>query len=175
VLATPRLDWSAGSRTNGLPTVADVYAYSNGSVLAYRQAAAILAARGKRLVVSLKNGYEGATPVNAKVGAPCLVPMDAVAKGMAGVPWIRFHEYFATLSPLRESKPGRANGTAMCHNTIVTAMREGQGSSPSGFAVHGGNYSAKPTSSLELAFGIFMLGRNGTPGQPADFFSWSTR
>ena len=28
--------------------------------------------------------------------------------------------------------------------------------------------------SLELAFGIFMLGRNGKTGEPSDFFSWST-
>ena len=77
----------------------------------------------------------GATPVNAKIGVPCPVPMDAVAAGMAGVPWIRFHEYFATVSALDDKK--RPNGTAMCHNTIVTAAREG--SSPDmAFAVHGG-------------------------------------
>ena len=35
--------------------------------VAYRQAAAILSAQGKRLIRSLKNGYEGAAPVNAKV------------------------------------------------------------------------------------------------------------
>ena len=34
------------------------------------------------------------------------MPLDTVAKGMAGGPWIRFHERFATLSPLHESKPG---------------------------------------------------------------------
>lgn len=45
------------------------------SVATYRHAASILAAKGKRLVVSLKNGYRGATPVNAKIGVPCAVHM----------------------------------------------------------------------------------------------------
>lgn len=51
----------------------------------YRQAAMIMAAKGKRLVVSLKNGFEDATPVNQKVGRPCPVPMDEIVKGMSGV------------------------------------------------------------------------------------------
>jgi hypothetical protein len=50
----------------------------------YKQAAQILAAKGKRLVVSLKNGFNGAAPVNAKVGHPCVVPMDEFVKAMAG-------------------------------------------------------------------------------------------
>jgi len=168
--------WSATGRTNGLPTIEDVYAYSNGSVLAYKQAASILAAQGKRLVVSLKNGYIGSSPVNAKIGVPCAVPMDEIVKGMAGVPWIRFHEYFATVSALDEEK--KANGTEMCHNTIMTAVREGQ-SADMAFAAHGGDYCCNQGGSckqcsLEFSFVIFMLGRNGMIGQPTDFFSWST-
>jgi hypothetical protein len=135
-----------------------------------------LAAKGKRLVVSLKNGYAGATPVNAKIGVPCPVHMDEIAKGMAGVPWIRFHEYFATVSALDNKK--RVNGTEMCHNTVMTTMKEGT-SKDMAFAVHGGDYCCNTGGSckqcsLEFAFAIFMLGRNGMPGQPTDFFSWST-
>ena len=51
----------------------------------YRQAAAIMAAKGKRLVVSLKNGFADASPVNQKVGRPCPVQMDEIVKGMSGV------------------------------------------------------------------------------------------
>ena len=51
----------------------------------YRQAAAIMAAKGKRLVVSLKNGFVDASPVNQKVGRPCPVPMDEIVKGMSGI------------------------------------------------------------------------------------------
>ena len=40
--------------------------------------------------------------------------MDAIVEGMGGVPWIRFHEYFATVSSLDEKK--KPNGTAMCHS-----------------------------------------------------------
>ena len=40
------------------------------------------------------------------------------------------------------------------------------------FAVHGGSYTQ--SASLNLTFAMFMLGRNGMPGQPTDFFSWST-
>ena len=29
-------------------------------------------------------------------------------------------------------------------------------------------------ANLNLTFAMFMLGRNGMPGQPTDFFSWST-
>ena len=61
----------------------------NASVATYRHAASILASKGKRLVISLKNGYEGAAPVNAKIGRLCPVPLDGIAAGMAGVPWIR--------------------------------------------------------------------------------------
>ena len=61
----------------------------NASVATYRHAASILASKGKRLVISLKNGYEGAAPVNAKIGRLCPVPLDGIAAGMAGAPWIR--------------------------------------------------------------------------------------
>ena len=95
---------------------------------------------------------------------------------MAGVPWIRFHEYFATVSALDEKK--KANGTEMCHNTIMTAVREGQ-SADMAFAAHGGDYCCNQGGSckqcsLEFSFASFMLGRNGMTGQPTDFFSWST-
>jgi hypothetical protein len=148
----------------------DLYRWSNGSVMAYKQAAQILASKGKRLVVSLKNGFNFASPVNAKVGHPCAVPMDEVVKGMAGVPWIRFHEYFADLPPLKQSQP-RINGSTMCHNMVKTTMR--QASLPDmAFAVHGGTYNN--LASFNLTFAMFMLGRNGSVGAPTDFFSWST-
>lgn len=44
-----------------------------------------MASKGKRLVISLKNGFENAAPVNQKVGHPCPVPMDEIIKGMAGM------------------------------------------------------------------------------------------
>ena len=74
-----------------------------------------------------------------KIGVPCAVPMDEIAKGMhmAGVPWARFDEYFATVLALDEKK--KANGAEMCHNTIMTAGREGQ-SGDMAFAAHGGGY-----------------------------------
>ena len=62
--------WSSdptSPKSAGLPTLDDLYAWSNGSVAAYKHAAQIMAAKGKRLVVSLKNGFEGSNPVNAKV------------------------------------------------------------------------------------------------------------
>ena len=136
-----------------------------------------MAAKGKRLVVSLKNGFNDASPVNQKVGHPCPVPMDEIVKGMAGVPWIRYHEYFAAFPPLRQPAPKhpgeqpRVNGSSMCHNTIKTAMQ--QAALPDmAFAVHGGTYNDQ--ASLNLTFAVFMLGRNGMPGQPTDWFSWST-
>ena len=167
----------AQGRDNGLPTLTDVYAWSNGSVLAYRQAAAILAAQGKRLVVSLKNGYAGSAPVNAKIGRLCPVQMDAIAEGMSGVPWIRFHEYFAALSPTKTppatpTRPHKANATTMCHNTIRTAMREAANPDMA-FAVHSGDYQGG-VSNLNLSFAIFMMARNGTIGAARDWFSWSS-
>lgn len=169
--------WSQGSSAQKLlPTLDDVYAWSNGSVLAYKSAAKIMAAKGKRLVVSLKNGFEGASPVNQKVGHPCAVPLDKIAQSMGETPWIRFHEYFAALPPLSSGplRPGRdppINGSTMCHNMIETAMR--QAAFPNmAFAVHGGTYNSQ--SSLNLTFAMFMLARNGMPGTPIDFFSWST-
>ena len=74
-----------------LPTLADRYAWSNGSLSAYRRAAALLDSRGKRLVVSLKNGFVGAAPVAAKFRV-CPVPLDDFVAAMGGVPFIRFHE-----------------------------------------------------------------------------------
>ena len=47
--------WSndpSSPKSAGLPTLDDLYAWSNGSVAAYKQAAAIMAAKGKRLVIS---------------------------------------------------------------------------------------------------------------------------
>ena len=69
--------------------------------------------------------------------------------------------YFAALPPLRQpapTRPGeepRVNGSAMCHNTIQTAMR--QAATPDmAFAVHGGTYNGQ--ASLNLTFAMFMLG-----------------
>ena len=65
----------------GLPNLAERYAWSNGSVDAYRRSAALLAENGKRLVVSLKNGFRGAAPIAAKF-PPCAVPLDDFVAGM---------------------------------------------------------------------------------------------
>jgi hypothetical protein len=98
--------------------------------------------------------------------------LDEVADGMAGAPWIRYHEYFAALSELHQpSSSSKANGTEMCHNTIMTAMREAAIPNMA-FAGHGGNYSDR--CSLDLTFAIFMIARNGLIGQPIDFIQWST-
>ena len=59
----------------------------NASVATYRHAASILASKGKRLVISLKNGYEGAAPVNAKIGRLCPVPLDGIAADDHQAPW----------------------------------------------------------------------------------------
>ena len=83
----------------GLPTLADRYAWSNGSVDAYRRSAQLLADNGKRLVVSLKNGFRGAAPIAAKF-PPCAVPLDDFVARMRGTPFIRFHEYWGALSKL---------------------------------------------------------------------------
>ena len=42
------------------------------------------------------------------------------------------------------------------------------------FAAHGGDYNSGTRGSLDLAFAIFMLAKNGVLGQPKDSFSWST-
>ena len=76
----------------GLPTAADRMAWSNGSVLAYRCIANKLAAKGKRLVLSLKSGYSGAAPIAVRIGI-CPVPLEAVVQAMgAETKWVRFHE-----------------------------------------------------------------------------------
>ena len=62
----------------------------------YRLAATIMAAKGKRLVISLKNGFEDASPVNQKVGHPCPVPMDKIVQGMSGV---KLQSWHSMLSP----------------------------------------------------------------------------
>ena len=77
------------------------------------------------------------------VGHPCAVSLDEIVKGMQGVSWIRFHEYFASLPPLKQAapKPGhepKVNGSAMCHNMIETTMRQAA-LSDMAFAVHGGS------------------------------------
>ena len=52
----------------------------------------------------------------------------------------------------------------MCHDTILTAMREAAAPDMA-FAVHGGDYNSGTKGSLDLAFAIFMLSRNGaSPG-----------
>ena len=105
-----------------LPTVDDRYAWSNGSLDAYRRSAALLNARGKRLVVSLKNGFVGAAPIAAKFKV-CPVPMDDFVAAMKGEKFIRFHEYFGALAKLHDKTgPSGIDGASMCMNLIHTAQ-----------------------------------------------------
>ena len=105
-----------------LPTVDDRYAWPNGSLDAYRRSAALLNARGKRLVVSLKNGFVGAAPIAAKFKV-CPVPMDDFVAAMKGEKFIRFHEYFGALSKLKDKTgPSGIDGATMCMNLIHTAQ-----------------------------------------------------
>ena len=151
----------------GLATIEDRYAWSNGSVDAYRRSAALLAENGKRLVVSLKNGFDGAAPIAAKFPL-CIVPLDDFVAGMRGVPFIRFHEYFGALSKLdNDGGESKINGSTMCNNLIRTAQKEA--ATPGmAFSGHGGDYwghyNFVEKTSLNLSFALFMLARNATPG-----------
>ena len=162
-----------------LPTLADRYAWSNGSVDAYRRSAALLDSHGKRLVVSLKNGFVGAAPIAAKFKL-CPVPLDDFIVAMKGVPFIRFHEYFGALSKLKGGSggPSGIDGSTMCMNLIRTAQREA--ATPNvAFSAHGGsyweNYNFVEKTSLDLSFALFMLARNATAGGEMDWFGWSTK
>merc|ERR1712060_86234 len=140
-------------------------AWSNGSVDAYRRAAALLNSKGKRLVVSLKNGFVGSTPIAAKFKL-CPVPLDDFVEAMQGEKFIRFHEYFGALSKLKDkSGPSGIDGSTMCMNLIRTAQREA--ATPNmAFSAHGGTYSVNypyvAPSSLNLTFALFMMTRNAT-------------
>ena len=161
----------------GLPTLEDRYKWSNGSVDAYRRSAALLAKNGKRLVVSLKNGFRGAAPIASKF-PPCIVPLDDFVAGMQGVPFIRFHEYWGALSTLDNTGgESKINGSTMCHNLIRTAQREA--ATPGmAFSGHAGDYwnhyPSVQKASLDFGFALFMLARNATAGGEIDFFGWST-
>lgn len=153
-----------------LKSLADVYAYTNGSVEVYRRAAAVLAAHGKRLILSLKNGKPG--PIEYKIGV-CPVPLDTFLDAMQAAPsapFIRYHEYFAAFSGT-DVGGGAVNGSAMCTSLIDTAVDQTQRRSIA-ISVHSGNYT--PESSLELAFATFMVVRNAQVGAHEDFFGWST-
>eukprot|EP01043_Picozoa_sp_COSAG02_P081295 COSAG02_NODE_19784_length_864_cov_1010.282353_1_plen_271_part_01 len=58
-----------------LPNMTEQFKWSNGSLDAYRRSAAMLNSKGKRLIVSLKNGFVGAAPIAAKFKL-CPVPLD---------------------------------------------------------------------------------------------------
>ena len=64
-----------------LRNLSDVYAYANASVQVYRRAARVLADRGKRLILSLKNGMRGAAPIAIRIGQ-CPVPLDEFLDAM---------------------------------------------------------------------------------------------
>jgi len=157
---------------SALSTLEDIYEYSNGTVEVYRRAAAVLAAAGKRLVLSLKNGISGASPIAVKIGI-CAVPLEKVIAAMQmppAAPWLRYHEYFSAFVPLDDKAPSE-DGTAMCQNLVATSIFETQHAGV-GISVHGGNYTA--TETLELSFALFMIVRNAEPGQHEDWFGWSS-
>ena len=162
----------------GLTSLSEVYRYTNGSAEVYRRAAAVLAAKGKRLILSLKNGIPGAAPIAERIGI-CPVQLDVFFDAMQqapAAPFIRYHEYWGAFSSLHES-PGQVAGNPippgniMCKNLVRTALDETQ---KRGIALsaHGGSYT--PSSRLDLAFALFMVVRTAQPGGHEDFFGWST-
>ena len=105
------------------PNLEEQFKWSNGSLDAYRRSAAMLNAKGKRLIVSLKNGFRGAAPIAAKFGL-CPVPLDDFVEAMQGEKFIRFHEYFGALQQKGKVGPSGIDGKTMCNNLIRTAQRE---------------------------------------------------
>ena len=77
--------------------------------------------QGKRLIVSLKNGFIGSAPIAAKFKL-CAVPLDSFIAGMRGEKFIRFHEYFGALQLKGKKGPSGIDGSTMCNNLIRTAQ-----------------------------------------------------
>ena len=80
-----------------------------------------LLVQGKRLIVSLKNGFIGSAPIAAKFKL-CAVPLDSFIAGMRGEKFIRFHEYFGALQLKGKKGPSGIDGSTMCNNLIRTAQ-----------------------------------------------------
>ena len=158
----------------GHPALSDVnelYRWSNGSVEAYRRSAARLAAAGKRLVLLLKNGFEGAAPISTNIGL-CPVPLSAYMQAMQREPtppWIRYHEYWAAFSDPNAAKG--IKGAEMCRNLLHTAIQEVH-TKQVAISAHGGNYTK--SSTLQLAFAAFMIAQRAQEGAASDWFGWST-
>ena len=59
----------------------------------------------------------------------------------------------------------------MCVNLVHTAIEQTQKRGVA-LSAHGGTYT--PSSSLDLAFALFMIVRNARPRAHEDFFGWSS-
>jgi len=164
------------SGNNLCKTMPDAMEWHKGDVQAWVGAAKVMAAAGKRAILSSQNAFNANSPELWKEDRPrgCPLREDAIADAMkeAGVPFLRFYEYWLVPeqfngghTPRNPWVPGSKSQTwKYCRNQVANAVEEGKR--------HGINFVAAGTSaatgwgtperiaSLEFSLAGFLIARS---------------